>query len=72
MSDAKLILLIDGNDKDRLYYDHQLKLSSSDYTILEAATGQTGLELCKSQPVDCVILEPSLPDVSGFDSPSWC
>jgi DNA-binding NarL/FixJ family response regulator len=67
MSDTKLILLIDGNDKDRLYYAHQLKLSSSGYTILEAATGQTGLELYKSQPVDCVILELSLPDVSGFE-----
>ena len=66
MSDAKSILLIDGHDKDREYYAHRLK-ASSPYTILEAATGQAGLDLYKSHPIDCVILELHLPDKSGFE-----
>lgn len=67
MSDAKSVLLIDANDKDRQYYAHGLKVSSPDYTIFEAATAQAGLDLYKAQSIDCVILELSLPDASGFD-----
>lgn len=67
MSDAKSVLLIDGNDKDRQYYAQRLKTSSPDYMIFEATTAQDGLELYKAQSIDCVILELSLPDVSGFD-----
>lgn len=66
MSDAKSVLLIDGNDKDRQYYAHRLK-NSPDYTIFEAATAKAGLDLCESVSIDCVILDLSLPDVSGFE-----
>jgi DNA-binding NarL/FixJ family response regulator len=67
MSDAKSILLIDDNHKDRQYYAQQLKLNSPDYVIFEALTGQAGLDLCHSQSIDCVILELGLPDMSGFE-----
>lgn len=68
MSDAKSILLIDDNDKDRQYYTHRLKVSSPyDYVIFEAVTGQAGLDLFKAHPIDCVILELGLPDMSGFE-----
>jgi CheY-like chemotaxis protein len=62
MSDAKSILLIDDNDKDRQYYTHRLKVSSPhDYVIFEATTGQVGLDIFKAHRIDCVILEFSLP-----------
>src|SRR5438093_13476699 len=67
MSDAKTILFIDGHDEDRQYYAHRLKVSSPDYIIIEAATGALGLELFRAQPIDCVILELKLPDMSGFE-----
>jgi DNA-binding NarL/FixJ family response regulator len=67
MSDAKSVLLIDGHDKDRQYYAHRLSVSSPDYQIFEAATGQSGLKLYKACDIDCVILELHLPDMSGFD-----
>jgi DNA-binding NarL/FixJ family response regulator len=67
MSDATSILLIDGNTKDRQYYAHRLQVSSPDYVIFEALTGQAGLDLYQSQSIDCVILELGLPDMSGFD-----
>jgi CheY-like chemotaxis protein len=35
--------------------------------VLHAITGQAGLDLCSRQPVDCVILELELPDMSGFE-----
>lgn len=67
MSDTKSILFIDGHDQDRWYYVHRLKLTSQDYLIFEAATGQAGLDLCSSHSIDCVILEIDLPDMSGFE-----
>ena len=66
-SDTKAILFIDGNHQDRWYYAHRLKLTSPDYVIFEAATGQTGLDLCRSHSIDCVILEIDLSDMSGFE-----
>lgn len=67
MSDAKTVLLIDGNAKDLQYYAHRLSVSSPDYVIFEALTGQAGLDLYQSQSIDCVILELGLEDMSGFD-----
>lgn len=67
MSDATAILLIDGHHTDRQYYAHRLQVSSPDYVIFEALTGQAGLALYQSQFIDCVILELGLPDMSGFE-----
>ena len=68
MSDAaKTGLLIDGHYKDRQYYAHSLSLRSPDYTLFEAADGQTGLKIYRSCSVDCVVLELALPDMSGFE-----
>ena len=60
------ILLIDGSKNDRTYWADQLKLCSADYEILEASDGQSGLALYRSRQIDCVVLELSLPDQSGF------
>ena len=67
MSDATTILLIDGNHKDRDYYAQRLRISSPDYDVVQATTGRSGLDLCARQPIDCVILEIDLPDMSGFE-----
>jgi DNA-binding NarL/FixJ family response regulator len=67
MSDAKSILLIDENTQDREYYAQRLQISSPDYDVVQAATGQSGLDRCARQPIDCVILEIDLPDMSGFE-----
>ena len=67
MSKARSILLIEDNHKVRSYYSDHLKLKCPDYVILEAATGQTGLDLYQQQSIDCVVLDLSLPDMSGFE-----
>ena len=71
MSDVNSILLIDGNDKDREYYAHRLKLSSPDFDVFQAETGQAGLDLYTRQPIDCVVLAIDLPDMSGFEVLSY-
>ena len=63
---ATSVLLIDGDDTDRASYIKGLRHSSPDYHILEAADGRSGLALYRSQRIDCVVLELSLPDSSAF------
>jgi DNA-binding NarL/FixJ family response regulator len=62
-----VILLIDGHDEDREYWVDRLNLWASEYVILQAHNGSTGLALCRSRQIDCVIVEIDLPDMSGFE-----
>jgi DNA-binding response OmpR family regulator len=64
---AVSILIIDGDDTARQYYADRLKLSSTDYQVFEARDGQSALQLIGSRSFDCVILDLSLPDISGFE-----
>lgn len=59
------VLIIDDNDGDRRYWCEALKHSVHHYTVLEASKGQLGLDLCRSQRVDCVVLDLDMPE-SGF------
>jgi DNA-binding NarL/FixJ family response regulator len=61
------ILLIDSQQEERKYWAQRLTLSSPDLRVLEAVTGAAGLSICRSERVDCVISELSLPDMSGFE-----
>ena len=60
------VLFIDGSKNHRAYWADQLKRCSLHYEILEASDGQAGLDICRSRQIDCVVLELSLPDQSGF------
>src|SRR5262245_54972772 len=60
------VLLIDSDKRDREYWAQRLTLSSRDYVVLEADTGASGLAICHSQQVDCVVTELDLCDGSGF------
>lgn len=62
------VLLIDSSENHRTYWADQLKRCSSDYEILEASDGQSGMALYRSRRIDCVVLELSLPDESGFQT----
>jgi len=62
------ILLVDGSKNHREHWADQLKCCSPAYEILEAADGQSALDIYRSRPVDCVVLELSLPDQSGFET----
>jgi DNA-binding NarL/FixJ family response regulator len=67
MSDAISILFIDGNKRDRDYYAWRLEKSPLSYEIVHAATGRSGLDHCARQPIDCVVVEIDLPDMSGLE-----
>jgi CheY-like chemotaxis protein len=59
------VLVIDDSDEDRKYWCEALKHSAHNYTVLEASNGQSGLDLCRSQRVDCIVLDLDMPE-SGF------
>ena len=60
------VLLIDSYKADREYWAQQLRMSSPDYAVLEADDGGSGLALCQLQKVDCVVVELTVRDMSGF------
>ena len=60
------VLLIDASKKQRTWWVEELKRCSADYEILEASDGESGMALCQSRRIDCVVLELSLPEESGF------
>jgi len=62
------VLFIDGSKNQRAYWVDQLKRCSLHYEFLEASDGQSGLALYRSRRIDCVVLELSLPDQSGFQT----
>ncbi|MDO7912766.1 response regulator [Pseudomonas sp. 22-AL-CL-001] len=64
VSDVRL-LIVDDNAATR--YALRRRLDQHGYQILEAATGTEGLALLDSQPIDALILDVNLPDMSGFD-----
>ena len=63
---AMSVLFIDNSKRQRTFWADQLKSCSSDYEIVKAEDGQSGLALYRSRRFDCVVLELSLPDQSGF------
>jgi DNA-binding NarL/FixJ family response regulator len=74
MSDSRIqarrlsttVLLIDAFKDDREYWAQRLHTSSPNFVVLEADTGATGLAVCQSHQVDCVVFEINLPDMPGF------
>ena len=65
-SKTTTVLLIDPNKDDRQHWTERLKSSSPHYKVFEAKDAETGLALCQSERIDCVITELHLPDMSGF------
>jgi CheY-like chemotaxis protein len=63
--EMKNLLIVE--DEENLRLGIKKLLSGSDIKISEAATGQAALDLLAAQHFDCMILDLSLPDISGFE-----
>lgn len=59
------LLIVDDNAATR--YALRRRLEQHHYRVLEAGTGQGGLDLIASEVIDGLILDVNLPDMSGFD-----
>ena len=60
------VLLIEDDSEQLAFWSSALKNCSSHYSVLEAASGQEGLELLRQHEVDCVVLDLDLSSSSGF------
>jgi HAMP domain-containing protein/CheY-like chemotaxis protein/signal transduction histidine kinase len=76
-SRRKQLLVVEDNPAEQLSIRELLGYEDIDVTV--AASGQEALNILEEQPFDCVVLDLSLPDMSGFeilehfrDTPSLC
>jgi len=61
------VLLIEDDPKQLASWSDALRNCSAHYSVLEATSGQEGLELLKHHEVDCVVLDLDLTVSSGFE-----
>ena len=61
------LLVIDDDEVDRKTVARSLKTLGTSYEMLEARDGHRGVELARSNRVDCILLDYNLPDMSGLD-----
>jgi len=68
MPNARRILIIDDNQIDRESYRRLLNRDTEhEYDIVETEYGDQGLELCRQEEPDCVLLDYHLPDFDGLE-----
>ncbi len=62
------ILIIDDCSGDREVY-RRLLHQNPDYqfNVMESETGEEGLELCRQEKIDCLVLDYMLPDIDGIE-----
>ncbi|WP_245422436.1 HAMP domain-containing protein [Alsobacter soli] len=61
----KRLLVVEDNPAEQLSLNELL--GHDDVEILTADTGEAALELLRNEPVDCIVLDLKLPDISGFE-----
>jgi HAMP domain-containing protein/signal transduction histidine kinase/DNA-binding response OmpR family regulator len=64
-SPSKRLLIVDDDSAERMSIAELLK--NDDVEILTAADGADALKALKEHPIDCVVLDLKLPDMSGFE-----
>jgi diguanylate cyclase (GGDEF)-like protein len=69
LQDPIKILIVDDGPEDREMYARHLKKGFADsrYSLLESETGQDGIQLCKEENPDCILLDYLLPDMDGLE-----
>jgi PAS domain S-box-containing protein len=61
------LLLVEDFPADRELYRRYLRTAGdNDYRLLEAETAKAGLELCRTQVIDAILLDYLLPDANGL------
>jgi len=67
MAQSKTILVIDDDDDLRSALAEQIALED-DFQVVEAATGEAGVEAAKASSPDLILLDVDLPDINGREA----
>jgi signal transduction histidine kinase len=62
----RTVLLVDDSADDRVMIRRFLANQEREYEIIEAETGEAGLELARTRRPDCILLDFLLPDMDGI------
>ena len=65
MDDGRVGTILIVDDQDDLRTLIALALRRSDFTVLEAASGEDAMEILEHEPVDVLVLDVGLPGLSG-------
>ncbi|MEZ0262257.1 MAG: ATP-binding protein [Alphaproteobacteria bacterium] len=60
------VLVVDDCADDRAHYRRLLRAGSRRFEVLEADSVQNGIDIARTAPMDCIILDHDLPDGSGI------
>ncbi|HYW06274.1 MAG TPA: ATP-binding protein, partial [Longimicrobium sp.] len=63
----RTILLVDDSPEDRFVVRRLVRESGEGHTLVEAETGEEGLERARVVRPDCILLDFHLPDIEGLD-----
>ncbi len=68
MSEKQIrVLIVDDNPDDRALYQRLLRRTNDyQFEIIAADSGDEGLDLCRSERPDCVLLDYRMPDLDGL------
>src|SRR5437763_12894044 len=61
------VRILTVEDDERIQAAMRLALEDEGYTVVEAATGEEGLELFARRPADVVRIDLMLPGIDGFE-----
>jgi carbon storage regulator CsrA len=64
---ARRILIVDDCPEDRQLVRRCLAPARPQFEFAETDLGAQGLQLCREQPPDCVLLDYQLPDLDGLE-----
>lgn len=65
MSDDSLVLLVEDEESIRKFI--KINLERSGFNVLEAESGEKGLEIARRENIDVVVLDIMLPGIDGFE-----
>ena len=63
---ARTILLVEDNEDNRIVYSTILRHSG--YAVLEANSGESGLELARTEQPALILMDIGLPGMDGFEA----
>jgi HAMP domain-containing protein/CheY-like chemotaxis protein/signal transduction histidine kinase len=64
---VKNLLIIEDNEVQRSSIIELISSGSADVNTIGVSTGKEALEEIEQKPIDCVVLDLGLPDMSGFE-----